>query len=147
MSIQLFTIGFAKTSAEYFFTSLKKAGVKKLVDIRLNNTSQLAGFTKKEDLIFFLREVAGIEYLHLPEMAPTQEMLDLYKKHKGSWEVYEKEFNELIARRSIEKLLSKDDAMFGCLLCSEKKPHQCHRKLVAEYLQKYWSDLETRHIV
>jgi len=147
MSVQLFTIGFAETTAEHFFSSLKDAGVKRVVDVRLNNTSQLAGFSKKEDLRFFLRSVAGIEYVHVPELAPTQEILDTFKKHKGSWEVYEQEFNELMARRGIENVISRDIANGGCLLCSEKKPHHCHRRLVAEYLQKHWGDVTTRHIV
>jgi len=147
MSIQLFTIGFAETNAEHFFTSLRDAGVKRVVDVRLNNTSQLAGFSKKEDLRFFLQSVAGIEYTHVPELAPTQNILDTFKKHKGSWEVYEQEFNSLMAKRGVGNIISRDTADLGCLLCSEKKPHHCHRRLVAEYLQKHWGDVVTRHIV
>lgn len=147
MSVQLFTIGFAETNAEHFFTLLKDAGVKRVVDVRLNNTSQLAGFSKKEDLRFFLRSVAGIEYVHVPELAPTQDILDAFKKHKGSWEVYAQEFNSLMSKRGIENVISRDTADLGCLLCSEKKPHHCHRRLVAEYLQKHWGDVVTRHLV
>jgi uncharacterized protein (DUF488 family) len=146
MQIQLFTIGFVKTTAEQFFTLLRQAGVKRIVDVRLNNTSQLAGFSKKEDLRFFLREVAGIEYAHLPELAPTQGILDAFKKRKGSWAVYEQEFNALMAKRGIEKTIPRDVVNLGCLLCSEKKPHHCHRRLVAEYLQKCWGDVATRHL-
>jgi uncharacterized protein (DUF488 family) len=146
MSVQLFTIGFAETNAEHFFTSLRDAGVKRVVDVRLNNTSQLAGFSKKEDLRFFLRSVAGIEYVHIPELAPTQDILDTFKKHKGSWEVYEQEFNALMAKREIEKVLSRETADLACLLCSEKKPHHCHRRLVADYLQKHWGDVFTKHL-
>jgi uncharacterized protein (DUF488 family) len=120
--------------------------VKRIVDVRLNNTSQLAGFSKKEDLRFFLREVGGIEYVHLPELAPTQDILDAFKKHKGSWEVYEQEFNALMAKREIEKRVPREVVNSGCLLCSEKKPHLCHRRLVAEYLQKHWGDVSTRHL-
>lgn len=147
MSVQLFTIGFAETTAEQFFTLLRGAGVKRIVDVRLNNTSQLAGFSKKDDLRFFLREVGGIEYVHVPELAPTQDILDAFKKHKGSWSVYEQEFNALMAKRSIEKVISQDTANLGCLLCSEKKPHHCHRRLVSEYLQRHWSDVSTKHLV
>jgi uncharacterized protein (DUF488 family) len=147
MSIQLFTIGFAETSAERFFTSLREAGVKRIVDVRLNNTSQLAGFSKKDDLRFFLREVLGIDYIHVPELAPTQDILDAFKKHKGSWEVYEQEFNALMAKRRIEKIIPKETANLGCLLCSEKKPHHCHRRLVAEYLSKHWGDVSAKHLV
>ncbi len=147
MSIRLFTIGFAETSAEQFFTSLRGAGVKRILDVRLNNTSQLAGFSKKEDLRFFLREVCGIEYVHIPELAPTQHILDAFKKNKGSWEVYEQEFNALMSKRGIEKSIARDTADLGCLLCSEKKPHHCHRRLVAEYLQRHWGDISTQHII
>jgi uncharacterized protein (DUF488 family) len=146
VTIQLFTIGFAGTTAEKFFTSLRQAGVKRVVDIRLNNTSQLAAFSKKDDLRFFLREVAGIDYVHIPELAPTKDMLDAFKKHKGSWDVYEQEFNALMAKRGIEKAIPRDVAELGCLLCSEKKPHHCHRRLVAEYLQKQWGDVSTKHL-
>ena len=147
MSVQLFTIGFAETTAEHFFTVLRGAGVKRIIDVRLNNTSQLAGFSKKDDLRFFLREVAGIEYVHVPELAPTQDILDAYKKHKGSWAVYEQEFNTLVTKRAIENALSREIADFGCLLCSEKKPQHCHRRLVAEYLQEQWGDVSTTHLM
>lgn len=146
MSIQLFTIGLAQTTAENFFTSLRNAGVKRMIDVRLNNTSQLAGFSKKEDLRFFLREVLDIDYIHVPELAPTQDILDTFKKHKGKWEVYEQEFNSLMAKRGIENVISRDTANLGCLLCSEKKPHHCHRRLVAEYLGKHWGDVATEHL-
>jgi uncharacterized protein (DUF488 family) len=146
VSLQLFTIGFTETSAEHFFTALRNAGVKRIIDVRLNNTSQLAGFSKREDLRFFLRELGGIEYVHIPELAPTQEILDAFKKRKGSWSAYEKEFNSLMAERGIENIISRDTADLGCLLCSEKKPHHCHRRLVAEYLQSHWSEVSTRHL-
>ncbi len=147
MSVQLFTIGFAETTAEHFFTLLRDAGVKRIVDVRLNNTSQLAGFSKKDDLRFFLREVCDIEYAHVPELAPTQDILDAYKKHKGSWSVYEQEFNALMAKRGIENSFTQDAAHLGCLLCSEKKPHHCHRRLVADYLTKHWGEVSATHLV
>jgi len=147
VSIQLFTIGFAETTAEHFFKLLREGGVKQLIDVRLNNTSQLAGFSKKDDLRFFLREVGGIEYVHVPELAPTQDILDAFKKHKGSWSVYEQEFNALMAKRAIENAISRETASLGCFLCSEKKPHHCHRRLVAEYLQKHWGDVATQHLI
>jgi len=147
VSVQLFTIGFAKTTAEQFFKLLRGAGVKRIIDVRLNNTSQLSGFSKKEDLRFFLREVGGIDYIHVPELAPTQEILDAFKKHRGSWSVYEQEFNALMSKRGIENVISRDTASLGCLLCSEKKPHHCHRRLVAEYLQKHWRNVATKHLI
>ncbi len=147
MSLQAFTIGFAETSAERFFSLLRASGAKRVLDVRLNNTSQLAGFSKRDDLKYFLREVCGIEYLHIPELAPTQEMLDAFKKHKGDWSVYEQEFTNLMVKRAIEKSVPRDVIDQGCLLCSEKKPHHCHRRLVTEYLQRQWGDLDTKHLL
>lgn len=147
MSASVFTIGFAETSAQEFFELLKSSGAKRIIDVRLNNTSQLAGFSKKDDLRFFLKEVCGMDYIHAPELAPTQDILDAFKKHKGSWSVYEQEFNSLMAKRSIENTISKEMLNLGCMLCSEKKPHHCHRRLVAEYLQRHWGDLSTKHLV
>jgi uncharacterized protein (DUF488 family) len=147
VSIQVFTIGFAETSAEDFFRLLRQSGAKRVIDVRLNNTSQLAGFSKRDDLRFFLKEVCGMEYVHVPELAPTQDILDAFKKHKGSWAVYEQEFNNLMAKRSIERAISQDMLNLSCMLCSEKKPHHCHRRLVAEYLQKAWGDLATKHLI
>jgi uncharacterized protein (DUF488 family) len=145
--VKLFTIGFAETSAEHFFTSLRNAGVKRIVDIRLNNTSQLAGFSKRDDLRFFLRELGEIEYVHVPDLAPTQDILDAFKKRKGSWATYEEEFNALMTKRRIEHVISQDLANLGCLLCSEKKPQFCHRRLVAQYLEKQWGDVTTVHLM
>ena len=144
--IQLFTIGFSKKSAEVFFTRMREAGVRRLIDVRLNNSSQLAGFTKKDDLRYFLKSIADIEYVHLPELAPTQELLDAYKKKKGKWEEYEAGFLELLRQRKIESGLSKSIFEGGCLLCSEEKPHHCHRRLVAEYLEREWGGVNTTHL-
>src|SRR5438093_1307783 len=127
----IFTIGFTKRSAESFFEALRRAQVKRLIDVRLNNVSQLAGFTKRDDLAYFLREIAGIEYLHEPLLAPTQEMLDAFKKAKGSWSNYEKQFLALMAERKIEERL--DPSLFEVptvLLCSEPTAEHCHRRLV-----------------
>lgn len=146
MSIVIATIGFTKKSAEKFFTSLQQAGVKRVVDVRLNNISQLAGFTKMEDLRFFLKAIGGIDYVHLPELAPTQQMLDAYKKQKGTWSDYEKRFLDLMSNRHIEDTVPKDIIDGGCLLCSEDKPHHCHRRLVAEYLTNHWGDVQTKHL-
>ncbi|MGD0542423.1 MAG: DUF488 domain-containing protein [Tepidisphaeraceae bacterium] len=146
LSTKIFTIGFTKKSAERFFTTLQQAGVKRIVDVRLNNISQLAGFTKMDDLRYFLKAIGGMEYVHLPELAPTQEMLDAYKKRKGDWSVYEKQFLELMATRHIEETVPKDIVNEGCLLCSEDKPHHCHRRLVAEYLASHWPDVQINHL-
>lgn len=144
--MKVFTIGFTKTSAESFFTRLQRAGVKKVVDVRLNNVSQLSGFAKRNDLRYFLKALCGIEYAHRPELAPTQEMLDAYKKQKGQWAEYEKRFLELMVSRRIEDTISPEAIDGACLLCSEDKPHHCHRRLVAEYLKSKWSDLNVVHL-
>jgi uncharacterized protein (DUF488 family) len=145
--VKLFTIGFTKKSAEAFFTKLKRSGAKLVVDVRLNNVSQLAGFAKRNDLQFFLREICRMDYVHVPELAPTQDILDEYKKNKGDWGVYEQKFLELMRKREIEKKLDPAAISDGCLLCSEDKPHHCHRRLVAEYLKSHWGDVEVSHIV
>jgi len=146
--IDIYTIGFTKKKAEYFFEKLKKAGVKRVVDVRLNNVSQLAGFAKKDDLIYFLKQLGGMDYVHFPELAPTKDILDAYKKQKGDWATYERKFIDLMERRHIENKIPKEVLNEGCLLCSEDKPHHCHRRLVAEYLSKKWDEeVEIRHLV
>ena len=145
--MKLYTIGFTKKSAEDFFKKLCDSGVKRVIDIRLNNISQLAGFAKKDDLSYFLKTICAIEYVHVPELAPTQDILDEYKKHKGEWAIYEKKFMELMIKRAIENKLSRELFDNACLLCSEDKPHHCHRRLVAEYLQSKWGDIEITHIL
>jgi uncharacterized protein (DUF488 family) len=140
------TIGFTKKTAAEFFALLRKSGTKRIVDVRLNNVSQLAGFSKRDDLQFFLKEIANIDYIHLPMLAPTQDILDAYKKHKGDWSIYEPAFLELMKKREIEKRIDPETIKGGCLLCSEDKPHHCHRRLVAEYLRANWGDLEIRHL-
>jgi len=145
--MKLFTIGFTKKTAEIFFGKLCDAGVKRVIDIRLNNVSQLAGFAKKDDLSYFLKTICAIEYVHVPELAPTQDILDGYKKNKGDWEVYEKKFMELMIKRAIENKLSRELFDNACLLCSEDKPHHCHRRLVAEYLKDKWGNVEIEHIL
>ena len=146
--MKLFTIGFTKKSAEAFFTKLQGAGVKRLVDIRLNNVSQLAGFAKRDDLRYFAKAICNIEYVHVPELAPTQEMLDRFKKERdGDWASYERQFLELMRSRRVETTLTRRLLDHACLLCSEDQPQQCHRRLVAEYLQKKWGDVEIAHLV
>ena len=144
--MEIFTIGFTKKSAEIFFGTLKQAGVARVVDVRLNNVSQLAGFAKRDDLRFFTQAICQISYVHLPSLAPTQQMLDTYKKQKGSWSEYEARFQELIRTREIETLASKELLDGACLLCSEEKPHHCHRRLVAEYLRERWENVAITHL-
>lgn len=143
----LFTIGFTRKSAREFFEKLREAGVKRVIDVRLNNVSQLAGFSKRDDLEYFLEKVAEIEYVHEPLLAPTQGMLDEYRKEKRGWEVYEQRFLDLMAERKIEKELDPALVDGGCLLCSEDQPHHCHRRLVAEYLERHWKAVRVQHLV
>lgn len=144
--MRICTIGFTHKKAEDFFTRLKRSGVKRVVDVRLNNVSQLAGFSKRDDLQYFLKAILGIEYVQLPVLAPTQDILDEFKKNKGDWKVYEDKFLHLIQSRQIEKEIPKEILNEGCLLCSEDKPHFCHRRLVAEYLQDKWGGVEIQHL-
>lgn len=145
--MRLFTIGFTKRSAEDFFTKLRDSGARRVLDVRLNNVSQLSGFAKRGDLEFFLREICGMDYAHVPALAPQQEMLDRYRKQKGSWSAYENEFLALMEERRIEQTISPDFIADGCILCSEYRPDQCHRRLVAEYLNKRWGNVEIVHLV
>jgi len=126
---------------------LKSAGIRLLLDVRLNNVSQLAGFAKREDLKFFLREICAAEYLHEPLLAPTQEMLEAYRGKAASWEQYEARFLALMAERRIEREL--DRALFerpAVLLCSEPTAGRCHRRLVLEYLREKWGDVTISHL-
>lgn len=145
--MEIYTIGFTKKSASKFFGALKTTGIKRLIDVRLNNSSQLAGFTKRDDLAFFLREICGSDYTHEVLLAPEQEMLDQYKKKKGSWEEYEQCFLDLMRSRRVDRVL--DQGLFdqpAVLLCSEPTAERCHRRLVAEYLQSTWVDVRIRHL-
>ncbi len=145
--MEIFTIGFTQTTAERFFDRLADARIARLVDVRLNNSSQLAGFAKAKDLPFFLRRLVGAEYRHEPLLAPTQELLDAYKKHKGDWSAYEQAFLDLMARRQIESKLARPDfEMPTALLCSEASPERCHRRLVCEYLADHWGDVRPVHL-
>lgn len=145
--MKIFTIGFTKKNAETFFNFLKDSKVKTLVDVRLNNVSQLSGFAKRDDLKFFLNELCGAEYVHSPELAPTKDLLSAYKKGDMTWEKYEDKFLDLMAQRHIEKTIKNSLLDHGCLLCSEHEPHMCHRKLVIQYLNQHSDlDLEVKHL-
>lgn len=145
--IKINTIGFTQKSAESFFTLLRNSKTNLLIDVRINNVSQLAGFAKKNDLKFFLKELCNADYQHIPELAPTDNLLKSYKKGELSWEKYEYEFLNLMAKRNVEKLVNAKLLNNSCLLCSEHKPHFCHRRLIVEYLNNN-SDLklEVKHL-
>jgi len=145
--ISLATIGFTKTNAARFFGRLTDANVKKVFDVRLHNTSQLAGFAKSDDLAFFLKKICGAEYVHQPLLAPTDDILKAFKKEKGDWSLYRNRFLELMSERKIEQRLSPSDFEGACLLCSEPTPHHCHRRLVCEYLNDHWHEkLAVHHL-
>ncbi|MDE0250937.1 MAG: DUF488 domain-containing protein [Gammaproteobacteria bacterium] len=146
--MKTYTIGFTQKNAERFFSLIKDNHISRVIDVRLNNVSQLSGFAKRDDLKYFLDQLCSADYIHLQELAPTKDILDAYKKKKISWEIYEHEFLNLMARRNIERSIDKTLLDNSCLLCSEKKPHHCHRRLVVDYLNKHWeSKLEVTHLV
>lgn len=143
---KLFTIGFTKKTAEEFFSKLIKARVKSIIDIRLNNTSQLSGFAKRNDLEYFLKEIADIRYIHLPQLCPTNDILEAYKKRKITWDEYEEKVIHLLDQRHVEKTVNLDLLDHGCLLCSEEKADHCHRRLVGQYLSRTLHNLEIVHL-
>jgi uncharacterized protein (DUF488 family) len=145
--MKVFTIGFTKKSAREFFGKLRRPGLARLLDVRLNNVSQLAGFSKRDDLLYFCEAILAIQYVHLPELAPTQAMLDEFKKNHGDWSDYEEKFLSLMAERKVEDTVAREVIDGGCLLCSEPTAEECHRRLVAEYLQRKWGDVEIEHIL
>ncbi|MFJ8188881.1 DUF488 family protein [Streptomyces sp. NPDC096094] len=144
--MKLYTIGFTKKSAERFFGLLREAGVATLVDVRLNNVSQLSGFAKRDDLRYFLGEICGAQYTHRTELAPTKEMLDAYKKGDIGWGAYEDRFLELMKMRKIDEIIQRESLENVVLLCSEDNAHHCHRRLVAEYLAQQWGDITIEHL-
>jgi uncharacterized protein (DUF488 family) len=145
--VEIYTIGFAKKTAAEFFEILKQAGIRRVIDVRLQNTSQLAGFTKRDDLEYFLGQICQAEYFHQPLLSPTKEILGGYKRKEIPWEEYESRFLALLAQREVEKTL--DQRLFDvrtALLCSEPTPEHCHRRLVAEYLGRKWADARIVHL-
>lgn len=145
--MNIYTIGFTKKNAESFFNFIKTERVSTVIDVRLNNVSQLAGFAKRDDLKFFLNELCQTDYIHIPDLAPTKDILTSYKKGIISWDNYENEFMNLMVKRNIERTMDKTLLENGCLLCSEHEPHFCHRRLVVEYLNKTTDyNLNVKHL-
>jgi uncharacterized protein (DUF488 family) len=142
----IYTIGFTKKSAEKFFTLLKDSGARRLADVRLNNSSQLAGFSKRDDLRYFVKAICGMDYRHFEELAPTPEILNAFKKDKGDWAEYEGRFLALMRERRVEEAMSRKVLDGACLLCSEETAEHCHRRLVAEYLSEKWGGVEIVHL-
>jgi uncharacterized protein (DUF488 family) len=145
--MEIYSIGFTQKSAREFFDTLKAHGIERLLDVRLNNTSQLAAFAKQADLAYFLHEICDAAYEHEPLLAPTQDILDEFKKRKGSWEDYSEAYLSLIRSRKVESVLSRDSFLKKTvLLCSESTPEHCHRRLALEYLQQHWEGVEIIHL-
>jgi uncharacterized protein (DUF488 family) len=138
-AVRVATIGFAGKSAQNFFDLLKGAEVRTVLDIRLNNTSQLAGFAKKQDLPYFLDQLCGAAYVEMPELAPEPDLLKRYQAKQLKWDDFTAEYVELIAKRRVESTLDVDLFRSACLLCSEHLPHRCHRRLAIEYLNAQWN--------
>ncbi len=145
--IKLYTIGFTGKPAEKFFNLLRNSGVKKIVDTRINNVSQLAGFAKGSDLKFFAKEIGDISYEHNIDFAPTKELLTRYRNKKMTWEEYEIEYLNLLDMRKIASKTDIEKLHENCLLCSEHSPEKCHRRLLAEYLKHVKSDVEIIHLI
>ena len=146
--MKIYTIGFTQKTAKEFFEKLKNNNIQLLLDIRLNNVSQLAGFAKGKDLEYFCHELANCQYAHDEIFAPTKELLDNYRAKKVSWEEYEKVFKKIMSDRQIEMIFQKKYSKFDniCLLCTEPTPQQCHRRLVAEYIKGHIKGVEIIHI-
>ena len=145
--MEIYTIGFTQKSARQFFDILKTNGIQRLVDVRLSNSGQLAGFTKATDLAYLLDEICGADYVHQPLLAPTKQLLSDYRNGKRTWAEYEDIFNGLLAERQIETAISQ--SLFdipAVMLCSEPTAEQCHRRLVAEYFQRHWGDVTIHHL-
>ena len=145
--MNIYTIGFTKKSAEQVFEKLRDAKVRRVIDIRLNNVSQLSGFAKRDDLAYFLRTICNIDYVHMPLMAPTQTMLDNYKKSGGMWETYATAYNALMGERNISRTLNSDLVDGSCFLCSEAEPEFCPRRLLADILQREYPTLRIQHLI
>ena len=147
--MKLYTIGFTQKTAETFFGLLKRNRVDVLVDIRLNNRSQLAGFAKDPDLCFFLDRICGIRYVHDTMLAPTEELLKKYRSKEISWDQYETIFEEIMKERGIDQHIRTGYAGYQekavCLLCSEPTADKCHRRLVAQHFSGVFP-LETVHL-
>jgi len=144
--MKIFTVGYNRKSAEEFFNLLKQPGLARVVDVRLHNVSQLAGFTKMKDLQFFLREIDDLDYLHMTELAPSEPIFVAYRRRGGDWGTFERAFLSLMRARHIEITLDRSIMDGACLLCGEPQPEHCHRRLVAEYLRDKWGDVEIVHL-
>jgi uncharacterized protein (DUF488 family) len=144
---KIFTIGFTEKSAEKFFSLIEENNIKRLIDVRLNNVSQLSAFAKKDDLKYFLRKILSCDYIHRPDLAPTEKILKNYKTKVINWEIYTDEYINLLNSRNIMSYLKEDEILNSVFLCSECQPKYCHRQLLVEYLHKQWDNFEIIHLI
>ena len=144
--MEIYTIGFTKKSAKDFFERLRTAGVRKLIDVRINNTSQLAGFARRDDLNYFLESILGIAYIHEPRLAPTQELLRSYRGKEIDWNEYQRRFLSLLSQRRVEQAFPQEFFESSVLLCSEATADRCHRRLIVDYLNEHWRDIRAVHL-
>jgi uncharacterized protein (DUF488 family) len=142
----LHTIGFTKKSASEFFGLLRGAGVLRVLDVRLNRKSQLAGFAKEQDLRYFLSEIGAIELVVIDALAPTAELLNAYRSKSIVWSEYQESYRSLLVERRVHELIPRNILDGGCLLCSEHTAEKCHRRVAAEYLTEHFDDLQIRHL-
>lgn len=145
--INLFTIGFTKKSAERFFYLLISNKVERIIDTRINNSSQLSGFAKAVDLKYFAKTIGNINYLYRPDFAPTNELVKKYRNKEISWPEYEIEYLNLLDSRKIAQKVNVEELHQSCLLCSEHTPENCHRRLLAEYFQKLNNNVKIVHLM
>jgi len=144
--MNLYTIGFTKKDARTFFGLLIDNEVRTVIDVRIHNQSQLAGFTKKDDLPYFLEKIAGIGYVHLIDAAPDESLMKNIHGKKITWQAFETTYQELLVKRKVFEKMDQKILDNGCLLCSEPTPEHCHRRLFAEYLKERIPDLEIVHL-
>jgi uncharacterized protein (DUF488 family) len=147
LAVDIYSIGFTQKSASEFFGTLRANGIERLLDVRLSNTSQLAGFAKQADLAYFLKEICGAEYVHEPLLAPSEELFHAYRKEKGSWDALAIGYLKLLKERKVESILQKESfAKKTVMLCSEATPEHCHRRLALEYLRQHWPEITIHHL-
>ena len=144
--MNIFTIGFTGKTAEEFFSLVGSANIKKLIDIRINRSSQMSGFAKEKDLGFFLEKLNGIEYVINEELAPTKSLLSEYRDRQIDWSTYSLRYLELLSRRSILSKFNQSYFDNSVLLCSEKAPIACHRVLLADFLKSNFNNVEIVHL-
>lgn len=144
--MKLFTIGFTKSKARHFFGRLERSGIRRVIDTRINRSSQLSGFAKEDDLKFFLEKISSIEYSVEEILAPTADILSAYRKNEMGWSEYARRYLDLLSQRKVERHIVAMDLDHVCLLCSEATPEHCHRRLAAEYLSDAMTEMTIQHL-